>query len=134
MVERALKVADEAATPQIEPDTTMPEKPDQPEEPTIEETTSSLLDPRDPHWTETRQQQMLHEARIPPRPLSPTETSPVDDIKKRLERITDIHDNLKRSYDQTRSRIRTIAAPTPPTGPPKATLSVSRKLAWSLPP
>ena len=76
---------------------------------------------------------MLHEARIPPRPLSPTETSPVDDIKKRLERITDIHDNLKRSYDQTRSKIRTIAAPTPPTGPPKTTPSISRKLAWSLP-
>ena len=110
-----------------------PERLDQPEEPTIENTTSSLLDPRDPHWTETRQQQMLHEARIPPRPLSPTEASPIDDIKKRLERITDIHDNLKRSYDQTRSKIRTIAAPTPPKGPPKATLSVSRKLAWSLP-
>ena len=31
-----------------------------------------------------------------------------------------------------RSKIRTIAAPTPPTGPPKATPSVSRKLAWSL--
>ena len=76
---------------------------------------------------------MLHEARVSPRPLSPTEISPVDDIKKRLERIADIHDNLKRSYDQTRSKIRTIAAPTPPIGPPKATPSVSRKLAWSLP-
>ena len=32
-----------------------------------------------------------------------------------------------------RSKIRTIATPTPPTGPPKATPSVSRKLAWSLP-
>jgi hypothetical protein len=76
---------------------------------------------------------MLHEARIPPQPLSPTETSPVNDIKKRLERIADIHDNLKRSYDQTWSKIRTIATPAPPTGPPKATPSVSRKLAWSLP-
>ena len=112
---------------------TTPEKLDHPEEPTIRTITSSLLNPRDPHWTETRQQQMLHKARIPPRPLSPTETSPVDDIKKRLERITDIHDNLKRSYNQMRSRIRTIAAPTPPTGPPKATPSVSCKLAWSLP-
>ena len=76
---------------------------------------------------------MLHEARIPPRPLSPIETDPVDDIKRRLERITDIHDNLKKSYDQTRSKIQTIAAPAPPTGPPKATPSVSCKLAWSLP-
>jgi hypothetical protein len=97
------------------------------------ETTSSFLDPRDPHWTETQQQQMLHEAQISPRSSSPTETSPVDDIKKQLERIADIHDNLKKSYDQTRSKIRTIAAPAPPTGPPKATPSVSRKLAWSLP-
>ena len=131
-VERALKVADEAATPRIE-STSTTEGPDQLEEPTIENATSGLLDPRDPHWTETRQQQMLHEARVPPRPSTPTETSPVDDIKKRLERIADIHDNLKKSYDQTRSRIRTIAAPTPPEGPPKATPSVSRKLAWSLP-
>ena len=75
---------------------------------------------------------MLHEARIPPRPLSPTEISPVDDIKKRLERIADIHENLKRSYDQTRSEIRTIAAPASPAGPLKATPLVSRKLAWSL--
>ena len=67
---------------------------------TIGDATSSLLDPRDPHWTETRQQQMLHEARIPPQPLSPTETGPLDDIKKRLERIADIHENLKKSYDQ----------------------------------
>ena len=132
-VERALRVADEAATPQTEPTTTTPERLDQSEEPTIENTTSSLLDPRDPHWTETRQQQMLHEARIPPRPPSPNETSPVDDIKKRLERIADIHNNLKRSYDQTRSKIRTIAAPAPPEGPPKTTPSVSRKLVWSLP-
>ena len=132
-VERALQVADEVATPRIEPVSTTPERPDRPEEPTIEETTSSLLDWRDPHWTETRQQQMLHEARIPPQPSSPTETSPVDNIKKRLERIADIHDNLKRSYDWTQSKIRTIAAPTPLTGPPKATPSVSRKLAWSLP-
>ena len=131
-VERALRVADEASTPHLEPTLTTPERLDRPEEPTIENTTSSLLDPRDPHWTETRQQQMLHEARIPPRPPSPTETSPVDDIKEQLERIADIHDNLKRSYDQTRSKIRTIAAPTPPKGPPKATPSVSRKLAWSL--
>ena len=76
---------------------------------------------------------MLHEARIPPRPPSPTETSPVDDIKRRLERIADIHDNLKKSYDQMRSKIQTIAAPAPPTGPPKTTPSISRKLAWSLP-
>ena len=76
---------------------------------------------------------MLHEARIPPRPSSPTETSPVDDIKRRLEQIADIHNNLKKSYDQTRSKIRTIAAPAPPMGPPKTTPSISRKLAWSLP-
>ena len=132
-VERALNVADEAAAPQIEPESTTTEKPDEPEEPLVRNITSSLLDPRDPHWTETRQQQMLHEARIPPRPSTPAETSPVDDIKRRLERIVDIHDNLKRSYDQTRSKIRTIAAPAPPEGPPKATPSVSRKLAWSLP-
>ena len=53
VVERALRVADEAAAPQIEPESTTTERPDQPEEPTIEETTSTLLDPRDPHWTET---------------------------------------------------------------------------------
>ena len=78
---------------------------------------------------------MLHQARIPPRPLSPTATSPVDDIKKQLEQIADIHDNLKKSYDQTRSKIRTIAAPAqpPPTEPPKTIPSTSRKLAWSLP-
>ena len=81
-VERALKVADEAATPQIEPEPTTTEKPNEPEETIVRNVTSSLLDPQDPHWTETRQQQMLHEARIPPRPLSPAETSPVDDIKK----------------------------------------------------
>ena len=132
-VERALKVADEVATPQIEPELTTTEKPDGPEEPIVRNITSSLLDPRDPHWTETRQQQMLHEARIPPRPSTPTETSPIDDIKRRLGRIADIHDNLKRSYDQARNKIRTVAAPTPPEGPPKATPSVSRKLAWSLP-
>ena len=63
-VERALKVADKAATPRIEPTPTTPERPDQPEEPIItkRETTSSSLDLRDPHWTEMRQQQMLHEA------------------------------------------------------------------------
>ena len=76
---------------------------------------------------------MLHEARIPPRPLSPTETSPVDDIKKRLERIADIHDNVRKSYDQAQSKIQAITAPTPPTGSPKMTPSISRKLAWSLP-
>ena len=76
---------------------------------------------------------MLHEARIPPRPRSPIDAGSVNDIKGRLERIADIHDNLKKSYDQARSKIRTIAAPAPPTGPPKATPSVSRKLAWSLP-
>ena len=132
-VERALRVADEAATPRIEPTPTTPERVDHSEEPDVRTATSSLLDPRDPHWTETRQQQILHEARIPPRPLTPTEASPVDDIKGRLERIADIHDDLKRSYDQMRSKIRTIAAPAPPEGPPKMTPSVSRKLAWSLP-
>ena len=76
---------------------------------------------------------MLHEARISPQPLLPTETSPVDNIKKQLKRIADIHDNLKRSYDQTWSKIQTIAAPTQPIGPPKATPSISRRLAWSLP-
>ena len=76
---------------------------------------------------------MLHEVRISPQPSSPTETSPVSDIKKRLERIADIHDNLKRTYDQTRSKIRTIAALALPTGPPETTPSISRKLAWSLP-
>ena len=135
VVERALKVADEAATPRPEPIETMLERPNEPEEPTTtkREITSNLLDLRDPHWAETRQQQMFHEARIPPRPLSPTKTSPVDDIKKRLEQIADIHDNLKRSYDQTRSKIRTIAAPAPPTGPPKTMPSISCRLAWSLP-
>ena len=76
---------------------------------------------------------MLHEAQIPPRPLSLTETNPVDDIRKQLERITDIHDNLKRSYDQTRSKIQTIAALALPTGPLKTTPSISCRLAWSLP-
>ena len=132
-VEQALRVADEAATPQIELTSTTLERLDQSAEPTIRDTTSSLLDPRDPHWTKTRQQQMLHEAQIPPRPLSPTEAGPVDDIQRRLRRITDIHDNLKKSYDQARSKIRTIAAPVPPARPPKATPSVSRRLAWSLP-
>ena len=76
---------------------------------------------------------MLHEARIPPQPLLPTETSPVDGIKRRLEQITDIHENLKKSYEQTRSKIRTIATPVRPTGPPKTIPSTSHKLAWSLP-
>ena len=63
-VERALRVADEVATPRIEPTSTTLERLDRPEEPTVakEKTTSSSLDLRDPHWTETRQQQMLHEA------------------------------------------------------------------------
>ena len=54
-VERALRVADEAAIPQIEPTKTTLEGPSQPEEPTVtkKETASSLLDPQDPHWTET---------------------------------------------------------------------------------
>ena len=106
-VERALRAANEAATPRPEPTVTTLERPNEPEEPNTakRETTSSSLNLRDPHWTETRQQQMRHEARIPPQPLSPTETSPVDDVKKQLERIADIHDNLKRSYDQTRSKI-----------------------------
>ena len=67
-VERALRVADEVATPRPEPTETTLEGPNELEEPIItnRETTSSLLDPQDPHWTETRQQQMLHEARIPP--------------------------------------------------------------------
>jgi hypothetical protein len=83
-VERALRVADEVATPRIEPTLTTSERPDQSEESTMTEkrTTSSLLDLQDPHWTETRQQQMLHKARIPPQPPSPTETNPVDNVKK----------------------------------------------------
>ena len=127
-------MADEAATPRIEPTPTTPEGPDRPKESTIvkEKTMSSFLDPRDPHWTEMRQQQKSHEARIPPQPSSPTETSPVDNVKKRLERITDIHDNLRRSYDQVRSKIWTITAPVQLTGPPEMTPSTSRKLAWSL--
>ena len=54
-VERALRVANETANPRIEPTTAKLERPDRPEEPTIaeKETTSSLLDPQDPHWTET---------------------------------------------------------------------------------
>jgi hypothetical protein len=102
-VERALRVADKAATPRLKSTMTTLERLNEPEEPAItkRETTSSSLNLRDPHWTETRQQQILHEARIPPQPLSPTKTGSVNDIKKRLERITDIHDNLKRSYDQT---------------------------------
>ena len=44
-VERVLKVADEAATPQIELTATTPERLDRPEEPTVENATSSLLDP-----------------------------------------------------------------------------------------
>jgi hypothetical protein len=79
-----LRVADEAATPRFEPTTTTLERPDKPEELTIakRETMSSFLDLRDPHWTEMRQQQMLHEAQIPPQPLLSTETNPSDDIKK----------------------------------------------------
>ena len=76
---------------------------------------------------------MLHEARIPPRPLSPTKTSPVDNIKKQLKRITDIHDDLRKSYNQTRSKIQTSAAPVQPTGLPKMMPSTSCKLTWSLP-
>ena len=76
---------------------------------------------------------MLHKARVPPRSLSPTETNPVNDIKRQLKQITNIHDNLKRSYDQTQTKIQTVAAPTQPTAPPKTTPSVSQKLAWSHP-
>ena len=61
-VERALKAADEAAAPQSEPEPKTTEKPDKPEELVVRNMTSSLLDLKDPHWTETRQQQMLHEA------------------------------------------------------------------------
>ena len=83
-VERALRIADKAATPQTDPTPMTPEWPSQQIVPDIMEgkTTSDSLDLNDPHWTETRQQQMLHQARIPPQPLSLTETSLVDDIKK----------------------------------------------------
>ena len=52
-VERALRVADEAAAPQSEPEPTTTEKPDEPEELIVRNMTNSLLDPKDPHWTET---------------------------------------------------------------------------------
>ena len=86
---------------------------------------SGSLDLHNPHWAETRQQQMLHEARVPPQPLPLTEISPFDDVKRRLERITDIHDNLKKSYDQTRTKIRTIAALAQSTTLPKVIPSMS---------
>ena len=50
-VGRALRVANEAATPRFEPTTTMLERLDEPEELTVakRETTSSFLDLQDPH-------------------------------------------------------------------------------------
>ena len=52
---RALKVADEAATPRVDPTPITLERPDQPEalDTTKEKTTSDSLDLDDPHWTET---------------------------------------------------------------------------------
>jgi hypothetical protein len=68
----------------------------------MRETTSGSLDLDDPHWTEMQQQQMLHEMRVPPQlDATPTQTSPINDIKNQLKQIKDIHNNLKRSYDQT---------------------------------
>jgi hypothetical protein len=50
------------------------------------ESSSSALDLDDPHWTETRQQQLMHEMRITPQPhTTPEETTPVEEIKNRLQ-------------------------------------------------
>jgi hypothetical protein len=46
------------------------------------ESSSNALDLNDPHWTETRQQQLMHEMRITPQPhTTPEETTPVEEIK-----------------------------------------------------
>jgi hypothetical protein len=56
------------------------------------ESSSSALDLNNPHWTETQQQQLLHEMRIPPQPhTTPEETTLVEEIKDQLQRIDDIH-------------------------------------------
>jgi hypothetical protein len=95
---------------------------------------SSALDLNDPHWTKTRQQQLLHEMRIPPQPnTTPEETTLVDEIKNQLQRIDDIYDNMCRDREMQRQCILSIAM----TGTPiKMTSSLERNsdMGWSLPP
>ena len=95
------------------------------------ETMSGSLDLDDPHWTETRQQQMLHEMRMPSQPdTTLTQTSPIDDIKNQLKWINNIHDNMKRSYDQTQMWIHSIATTSTPTNVTSA-LKDNQSMDWS---
>jgi hypothetical protein len=74
------------------------------------ESSSNALDLNDPHWTETRQQQLMHKMRITPQPhTTPEETTPVEEIKNRLQRIDNIHDNMRRDREMQRQRILSIA-------------------------
>ena len=75
---------------------------------------------------------MLHEMRVPSQPdTTPTQTSPIDNIKNRLKRINDIYDNMKRSYNQTQTQIHSIMM----TGTPMSVTSAlkddqSMDLSW----
>jgi hypothetical protein len=83
-VARAFKAADDAATPPTisEPTSTTGHHWLTPPDIIMGESSSSALDLNNPHWTETQQQQLLHEMRIPPQPhTTPEETTPVEEIK-----------------------------------------------------
>jgi hypothetical protein len=83
-VARAFKAADDAAAPLTTPEPTPTTNQHWPTPPDIVtgESSSSALDLNDPHWTETRQQQLMHKMRITPQPhTTPEETTPVEEIK-----------------------------------------------------
>jgi hypothetical protein len=87
-VARAFKAADDAATPPTtsEPTLTIGQHWSTPPDIVMGESSSNALDLNDPHWTKTRQQQLMHEMRIPPQPYTtPEETTPVEEIKNRLQ-------------------------------------------------
>jgi hypothetical protein len=111
-VARAFKAADNAATPLTISELTLMTDHhwSMPPDIVMGESSSSALDLNDPHWTETQQQQLLHEMRIPPQPHTmPEETTPVEEIKNRLWQIDDIHNNMPCDREMQRQRILSIA-------------------------
>jgi hypothetical protein len=83
-VAKAFKAADDAATPPttFEPTSTTGQHWSTPPNIVMGESSSSALNLNDPHWTETRQQQLMHEMRIMPQShTTPEETILVEEIK-----------------------------------------------------
>jgi hypothetical protein len=135
-VARAFKAADDAIAPPTtsESTSTTGQYWLTPPDIVMGESSSSALDLNNPHWTETRQQQLMHKMRIAPQPhTTPEETTLVEEIKNRLQRINNIHDNMRRDQEMQRQRILSIAK----TGTPVATTSSLERdsdMGRSLPP